>query len=299
MSTEAPEARWAAVVVNYEAGPLLLSCVRSLMADESAGAPEIVVIDNGSNDGSADALRREFAQIDVVGAEANLGYAAAANRGMASTTAPVVLVCNPDVELRSGTAAAMLARFDAEAALAAVGPEIRNVDGSTYPSARSEPAVVDALGHGVLGVIRPRNRFTRRYLQIDADPHLAREVDWLSGAAIFLRRSALDSIGGWDERFFMYMEDVDVCWRLRRGGWRIEYEPAGMATHVQGASTVQRPYRMIIEHHRSAYRFANKRWRGPRRAFLLPAAVLLTCRAAAALVVRAVGHRPGPRRVSG
>ena len=185
------------MVVNYEAGPLLMSCVRSLVADRSAGEAEVVVIDNGSNDGSADAVRREYPHVGVLSAGANLGYAAAANRGIASTTAPVVLVCNPDVELQPGTAAAVLARFDAEVDLAAVGPEIRNLDGTTYPSARSEPALVDALGHGLLGVIRPRNRFTRRYLQADADPRVAREVDWLSGAAIFLRRAhSTRSAGG-------------------------------------------------------------------------------------------------------
>jgi N-acetylglucosaminyl-diphospho-decaprenol L-rhamnosyltransferase len=293
------EPRWAAVVVNYEAGPLLLACVESLLADTSAGPPEVVVVDNGSRDGSIAALRRALPAVRVVEPGGNLGYAAAANRGTAATTAPVVAVCNPDLEVRPGTAAALLARFAAEPDLAAVGPALRNPDGSRYPSARMHPAPLDAAGHALVGRVRPRNRFTRRYRQLDVDWTRSRDVDWLSGAMLFLRRAAVDSVGGWDERYFMYLEDVDLCWRLGYMGWRIAYEPAGEATHVQGASTARRPYRMIVEHHRSAYRFAHRRWRGARRLLLLPAAVFLTGRALVEMAAQASRRRPEVPRVSG
>jgi N-acetylglucosaminyl-diphospho-decaprenol L-rhamnosyltransferase len=296
--TAAP--RWAAVVVNYEAGPLLLACVRSLLADTSAGAPEVVVVDNGSRDGSVDAVRRELPDdVVVVVPGANLGYAAAANRGTATTTAPVVVVCNPDLEVRAGSAAAVLGRFAAEPDLAAVGPALLNPDGSRYPSARAHASSRDALGHALLGRLWPRNPFTRRYRHLDADWTRSRDVDWASGAALYLRRAAVDSVGGWDERYFMYVEDVDLCWRLRRLGWRVAYEPAGEATHVQGASTAARPYRMIVEHHRSVYRFASRRWRGARRLLLVPLAVLLAVRATVDMAARTLRTRPETPRVSG
>src|SRR6185312_12378213 len=222
----------------------------------------------------------------------NLGYSAAANLGIAHTTAPVVAVGNPDLEVEVGTAAAMLARMRAEPDLAAIGPALRNPDGTQYPSARAHVSGLDAVGHAVLGRARPRNRFTRRYRQLDADWDQPRDVDWVSGALVFLRRSAVDSVGGWDERYFMYMEDVDLCWRLRRIGWRVAYEPGGSATHVQGASTASHPYRMIAEHHRSAYRFAARRWRGPRRLLLAPAAVFLTVRALFDMAARVLRTRP-------
>jgi N-acetylglucosaminyl-diphospho-decaprenol L-rhamnosyltransferase len=287
------------VVVNYEAGPLLVACVDSLLADAGAGPPEIVVVDNGSRDGSIAALRRAVPAVPVVEPGRNLGYAAAANRGTALTTAPVVVVCNPDLEVQRGTAAAVLARFSSEPDLAAVGPALHNPDGSQYPSARTHPALLDAAGHAVVGRVRPRNRFTRRYRQLDVDWTRSRDVDWLSGAMLFLRRAAVDSVGGWDEHYFMYMEDVDLCWRLRRMGWRVAYEPAGAAIHVQGASTAGRPYRMIVEHHRSAYRFAHRRWRGARRLLLVPAAVFLTGRALVELAAQAARTRPEVPRVSG
>lgn len=297
--------RWAAVVVNYESGPLLVQCVRSLLDDTSAGPPEVVVVDNGSSDGSVDGLRAAFPDVAVLTPGRNLGYAGAANRGIAATRAPVVAVCNCDARLHPGSAAAVLARFDAEPAVGAAGPAIFNEDGTRYPSARNEPSTGDALGHAVVGLVRSDNRFTRRYRELDADPTVARDVDWVSGAAIWLRRSALDAVGGWDERYFMYVEDVDLCARLRHAGWRIVYEPGGAVTHVHAASTDRHPYRMIAEHHRSLVRFASSRWHGPKRVLLVPAAGFLGVRAGVAMGVAAVrprdrrGRRAGARRRTG
>jgi N-acetylglucosaminyl-diphospho-decaprenol L-rhamnosyltransferase len=291
--------RWAAVVINYEAGSALARCVQSLLDDTSAGdTPQVVVVDNGSSDGSANAIE-ESPAVSVLRPGENLGYARAANLGIGATNAPVVAVCNPDLEVQTGTAAAILSRLDAEPDLAAAGPLIRNPDGTIYPSARSVPRLRDAVGHGLLGLVQPTNRFTRRYRQLDADPRRRRDVDWVSGAAIWLRRDALTAAGGWDERYFMYVEDVDLCWRLRQAGWRIGYEPGGTVTHVQGATTAKHPYRMIAEHHRSLFRFADKRWRGPRRLALPFAAAFLALRAGLAMAEHALRRRPRPPQVTG
>jgi N-acetylglucosaminyl-diphospho-decaprenol L-rhamnosyltransferase len=124
-------------------------------------------------------------------------------------------------------------------------------------------------------------------------------VDWVSGAAIWLRRDALDEVRGWDEGYFMYVEDVDLCWRLRGAGWRVAYEPSAEVVHIQGASTDRRPYRMIVEHHRSLLRFAAKRWTGIRRIALVPAALFLAVRATLAVGVQVVVPRRGRIRASG
>jgi N-acetylglucosaminyl-diphospho-decaprenol L-rhamnosyltransferase len=294
------DTRWAAVVINYEAGAALCDCVRSLLADTSVGSPpQVVVVDNGSSDGSTAVVARALPAVTVVDAGANLGYARAANLGIAATDAPIVAVCNPDLEVRDGAAGALLDRFDGEDDLGAVGPMIRNTDGTIYPSARSVPRLRDAVGHGLLGLIWPTNRFTRRYRQLDADPNRRRDVDWVSGAAVWIRRAALTTVGGWDERYFMYVEDVDLCWQLRQRGWRVGYEPGAVVTHVQGATTAKHPYRMIAEHHRSLYRFASKRWRGARRLALPLAAAFLALRAALAMAEHALRRRPKPPQVTG
>jgi len=293
--TDAP--RWAAVVVNFESGLLLRDCVASLLADDSAGPVELVVVDNGSQDDSVATLRGAFPGVAVVAAPGNVGYARAANLGIAATRAPVVAVCNPDLELAPGSAAAVLARLDAEPGTAAVGPRVVNPDGSVYPSARRLPGLAVAVGHGSLGLFWRDNPFTVRYHERDADPGRARPVDWVSGAAVWLRRCALDAVGGWDEEFFMYFEDVDLCRRLRAAGWGVAYEPAAQVVHVQGAVTRRHPYRMIREHHRSAYRYARKTLRGPRSPLRPVAAAYLSARAGVAMAAHAVGdarHRGGP-----
>ena len=111
----------------------------------------------------------------------------------------------------------------------------------------------------------------------------------MSGAAIWLRRSALDEVGGWDERFFMYVEDVELCYRLQAAGWRVAYEPGGTVEHRLGVSTARAPYRMIAAHHRSLLRFAAGRFTGPKRLLLPPAAGFLAVRALLAMA----HHRAG------
>ncbi len=292
---------WAAVVVAYDSGPLLLDCVRSLLGDDSGGAPpEVVVVDNfvSNQPGESVAqIEEEFPGVSVIRPGANLGYARAANLGIAATKAAIVAVINPDAILLPGSAAGVMDRFESEPTLGALGPKIREVNGDVYPSARSVPSNLDALGHALLGSIKPNNQATRRYRELDADPEVARSVDWVSGAAIWLRREALDQIGGWDEAYFMYVEDVDLCWRLRAAGWGVEYCPSAEVTHVQGVSTQRTPYRMIAAHHRSAFRFANKRWHGGKRVFLAPTLLLLAVRCGVAMLSERVRHNPRGVRV--
>jgi N-acetylglucosaminyl-diphospho-decaprenol L-rhamnosyltransferase len=280
---------WAAVVVNHDGGHHLESCVRSLLALGAGDArPEqVVVVDNASSDGSADALAAAFAEepaVRVVWTGDNLGYARGANRGIAATRAPVVAVLNPDTVVQPGAAAAVLRCFAGDERIGAVGPRILEVTGEVYPSARRVPSFTDAAGHGLLYFVWRTNPFTRRYRQTDADPDAVRDVDWVSGSALWLRRDALDDVGGWDERYFMYLEDVDLGWRLGQRGWRVVYDPEGAVVHVGGTSTSRRPYRMAIEHHRSMWRFARRRFTGARRVALPAVGALITARAGAALV---------------
>jgi N-acetylglucosaminyl-diphospho-decaprenol L-rhamnosyltransferase len=283
--------RWAAVVVEYESGPLLAECVDALRADDSAGPVEVVVVDNGSTGGSVATMLVRHPDVAVITPHANLGYARAANLGIAATRAPMVLVCNADTRIVPGSAGSVLDAFAADTDLAVVGPHIVNPDGTTYPSARTAPGAGVAVGHALLGRIAPRNRFTRAYRQTDADPDRARDVDWVSGAALWFRREALDRIGGWDERYFMFLEDVDVCRSIKGAGGGIRYEPGATVTHVVGASRKRAPVRSVVDHHKAAYRYLDKWWTGPRRMALPAAAAFLSLRAAGAAGAVAVTGR--------
>lgn len=265
----------AAVVVNHDAGEVLLACVASLRAE---GIDEIVVVDNASTDGSVEAVLAADPGVRVMRAGANLGYGAGANRGIRATSAELVLVSNPDVALHRGAVDTLAAALGTDPALAVVGPCILEADGTRYPSARRFPSLVDAAGHAVLAGLSPTNRFTGRYRMTDLEPGTTAEVDWVSGACFLARRSTLDELGGFDEDYFMYAEDADLCWRARRAGWGVAYVPGAVVTHLRGVSTARRPYRMLLAHHRSVYRFASRTASGRHRATLPAVAALLAVR---------------------
>jgi N-acetylglucosaminyl-diphospho-decaprenol L-rhamnosyltransferase len=274
----------AAVIVNYNVRDHLLACVRSLR-DE--GVDEIVVVDNDSRDGSGPALAAADANVRFLPAGANLGFGTAANRGVAATGASRLLILNPDAVVEPGCVKSLVAVLDGDDGLAVVGPRVDNPDGTRYPSARRFPDLGVAAGHAFLGLVRPGNRFTRRYRMLDRDPDRAGDVDWVSGTCMLVRRAAFDAVGGFDEAYFMYVEDVDLCWRLRRAGWRVGYEPAAGVVHTVGASSERAPYRMIAAHHRSLLRFAVRSTTGGRRLLLPLVAVGLSVRTVLAWVQRA------------
>jgi N-acetylglucosaminyl-diphospho-decaprenol L-rhamnosyltransferase len=264
--------RVAAVVVNFESGSALTECLRTLVSEDPA---EVLVVDNGSSDGSVAPVRRDFPAVDVVVPGRNLGYGAAANRGAAATTAELILVCNSDLSVHPGALAALVAVLDQQPDVAVVGPLIRTPAGDRYPSARRFPSLIDAGGHALLGLFVPNNRFTRNYQRTDMAPpdDTPQRVDWVSGSCFLVRRSAFEAVGGFDEAYFMYAEDADLCWRLAGSGWSTAYVPAAEVLHVQGVSTDHHPYRMIVEHHRSLVRFAWRTTVGWRR-LLLPLVAL-------------------------
>jgi N-acetylglucosaminyl-diphospho-decaprenol L-rhamnosyltransferase len=241
-----------AVVVNYNAGGHLVDCVRSL---RSAGVDEVVVVDNASVDASLATLAAADPDATVVHAGRNFGYGGGVNRGLAALNHEYVLVLNADVVVEAGAVPVLAAVLDAEPGVGIVGPRVTEVDGTPYPSARTFPNLADAVGHAFLGLRGTDNRFSRRYLRADRDADAAADVDWVSGSCFLARRTTLDAIGGFDEAYFMYLEDVDLCWRAGHAGWRVRYEPAAAVTHVGGVSTEQTPYRMLAAHHRSLFRF--------------------------------------------
>lgn len=276
----------AAVVVNFNAAAHLPACAASLRAN---GIDDVVVVDNASDDGSRQALAAADPAARWVQAGTNLGYGAAANLGAGHVRGADLVVCNPDTVAHPGAVPALAGRLAAEADLAVVGPRLENPDGSLYPSARAFPDIVDAVGHGLLGTVSPANRFTRRYRMLDWDHATARRVDWVSGAFFLVRRQAWDALAGFDAGYFMYMEDVDLCWRAARAGWAVGYEPAAVVTHDQGASSSLRPYRMLAAHHWSMWRFARTTTAGARRAALPAIGAALAARLAVVSAEHAVG----------
>jgi N-acetylglucosaminyl-diphospho-decaprenol L-rhamnosyltransferase len=300
--------RVAAVVVDYDAGDLLAACVSSLVVE---GVGAVVVVENGDPERARRLLDGAGPEVQLVAPGRNLGYGAGANRGIAlSGVSEYVLVCNPDLRVHPGAVGRLAAALDANPGWAIVGPRTLDATGRVYPSVRRFPSMADAAGHALLALVWPDNRFSRRYRgeglpgTVDrvavrgsgppADPSggegagAGGEVDWVSGSCFCARRDTLEELGGFDERYFMFAEDIDLCWRAHEAGWAVGVEPAAVVTHVQGASTKRHPYRMIASHHRSALRFAARRARGAERLALPLAAGVLGVRLVMALADEAL-----------
>lgn len=279
----------AGVVVSYNVRDLMLRCIAGLRAE---GIEQIVVVDNASTDDSVAAIREAFPDVDLVALDRNTGFAGGVNRAVARTTAPVVVVTTPDVELRPGCTKVLVEALEQSPDIGLVAPQVRTSDGQLYPSVRRFPSTVDAVGHAFLNFVWPGNPFSRRYRMLDWDHGTAADVDWAAGTHFVVRREAWDRVAGFDEGFFMFVEDVDLCWRLHEAGWRVRYEPAAEVVHEVSSSTDQVPYRMIAAHHRSIYRFNAKRARGARRLLLPPLAAGLAVRTVLAWAQRAWRQKP-------
>jgi N-acetylglucosaminyl-diphospho-decaprenol L-rhamnosyltransferase len=251
------------VVVNYNAGPYLARCLDSVAASSGGISIEVVVVDNGSRDGSPKTVE-DHPDIRLIENRANLGFAAGANVGIRATQAPYVLLLNPDAEIVSGTLASLVKVAEDRPGAGAVGPLVRNPDRTIQPSARRVPETLEALMHGFLGPVAPGNRWTRAYTMAGWDRTSEREVEWISGSAMLLSRRALHDVGVFDEGYFMYVEDVDLCTRLRRSGWSVLFSPELEVIHEVGVSARGQSRRMAREHSRSIYRyFSMHRAEGP------------------------------------
>jgi N-acetylglucosaminyl-diphospho-decaprenol L-rhamnosyltransferase len=276
----------AAVVVDYDAGELLSGCVTSLLSE---GVGRVVVVENGAPGGARAALGPAGDAVEMVVPGRNVGYGAGANRGIAATAdCEYVLVCNPDLRVHAGAVAELAAVLDAEPAWAVVGPRIVDPGGEVYPSVRRFPSMTDAAGHALLALFKPDNPFSRRYRPMDAGGDGLSEADWVSGACFLVRRSAMEELGGFDESYFMFAEDMDLCWRAHRAGWGVGVQPAAVVTHAEGVSRRRHPYRMLLAHHRSALHFAVRTTEGWRRLALPLAAVVLGSRLLAACATEAL-----------
>ena len=289
-------AQVTAVIVSYQVRRHLVRCLRSVL--RSSERPAIVVVDNASADGSAEMVEKEFPSVRLIRNQANLGFAAASNLGIKASDTPYVLSLNPDTEVTLSAIGILREFLDANRLVGAVGPRIIRPDGSLdFAARRSFPTPATAFARlSNLSRIFPTSSRFGRYNLTYRSPDETQEIDSGTGACLMLRRQALDQVGLFDEAFFMYGEDLDLCFRLKQGGWKIIYLPAAEVLHYKGQSSRQVSYRMIREFHRSMLIFFNKHYRSTTPwpvAQLVAAGVAGRC--ATLLAVNAVRRR---KRVS-
>jgi GT2 family glycosyltransferase len=243
------------VIVAFECRALLRDCLIALRENPADRPMRTVVVDNASTDGTAEMLAREFEDVDLIEQRANLGFARATNVGVRSGDADYVLALNPDTRVTRGALDRLVAVLDGRPDVAAVGPRLELPDGRVdHAAARSFPTPLGTLGH-FTGLAR-RSWARGRLAQYREVPDTAGPVDVLSGACMLLRRSALEAVGLFDERYWMYMEDIDLCYRLAKAGWKRWYEPDARVFHVKrGASGHLCSWRVTWSFHAGMWRF--------------------------------------------
>jgi GT2 family glycosyltransferase len=274
----------AVVVVSFNTRDDLLRCLASVTA---GGAPEVVVVDNASADGSAEAVARDFPAVGLIRNAANQGFAKASNLGWRRAAAPLVLFLNSDTEVPAGAIDTLAALLGRRPDVAILGPRTVDADGVVQVSTGPDlvPRAEWRQGRLVRGVKRRNPAAVARAEAIHSVEH---EPAWVSGACLMTRRSVLETLGGFDEGFFLYEEDVDLCVRARALG-RVLFTPRATVRHRLGASMAKAPALARLEYHKSHLRYYRKH-RGPVDVAVLR--LLLLGRAGAAALRQGTGAPP-------
>lgn len=249
MSHQTPDL--AIIIVNWNTRQLLLDCLASLPAATDGIHAETWVVDNGSGDGSVEAVRTQYPEVRIIANRENLGFATANNQAIRASVSRHVLLLNSDTIARPGSLTALVRFLDAHPEVGIVGPRLLNPDGSLQPSWALFPTIFTEL---------TGKKLRLRWRYPTADGTLAYSTDWVDGAALMIRRSILPQIGLMDERYFMYTEEVDWCYRARRAGWKVCYLPGSEVIHFGGQSSKRAVTQMKFELYRSKLRFFRKHY---------------------------------------
>ncbi len=220
----------AIAVVSWNTRALLDACLSSMRADARDARAEVWVVDNGSIDGSPEMVAERHRWAHLMRAEENLGFGRAVNRVAAQTDAPWIAAANADIALTPPALARLLDAGARDPRAGAIAPRLLLPDGTTQPSVQEFPSLRDS----VLSALRLRPGGARRW---DLDRPAG--VPWATGAFLLLRRTAFEQAGRFDERQWLYAEDLDLCWRLGRKGWSVRYEPSAHVRHEENAATAQ------------------------------------------------------------
>ncbi|MEN6520219.1 MAG: glycosyltransferase family 2 protein [Armatimonadota bacterium] len=248
-------------IVNWNTRDELGHCLESVLAQEGVRF-EIIVVDNASSDESAVMVAHNYPQVTLISNDRNVGFSKAHNQALKIAKGRYIMLVNPDTVLEERDTLLKIVTFaDENPDAGIIGPRIENPNGSIQFSARRFPT----LGAGLfrrtpLGKLFPNNRFVKSYIMADWKHDEVRDVDWVSGAALVIRQKTIDDIGLLDSGFFMYCEDVDWAYRVKKHGWRVCYYPMAKVKHRIGSASDQAPVRMIYQFHRSMFRFFMKHY---------------------------------------
>ena len=249
------------IIVSWNVAKDLSNCLKSIGENSPSFEFEIIVVDNASADGTVDVVRNEFPEVKIIANNENLGFAAGNNRGIADAKGEYVLLLNPDTIIHPKSLDRLIDFMKSNTDVGLCGPKLLNEDGSIQRSARRYPSFRGALHRHTafkfLGVFKGEYK---KWLMKDFGQDEQRDVEQLMGAALMIRKSVLDEVGGMDERFFMYYEEVDLCYRIKQAGWRVVFVPQACITHLGGRSSEQVPVEKQLMAMASLLKFFRKHY---------------------------------------
>jgi len=267
------------VILNWNTAALLEQSLDTLVGTQSAIEYEIVVVDNNSTDNSREMVADKFPSVRLIANPTNLGFGAGNNVAVPQTSGRWILFLNSDTTVLPDALTKLVQFADSSDDIGIVGAKLLNPDGSLQYSCRQYPNLGTGFFRNTpLGRLFPKNKFAADYLMKEYDHLSPRDVDWVSGAALCIRRRLVEQISAFDEDFFMYCEDVDLCWRANHApfpddktrNWRVAYCPDAIITHHIGKSSDLVPTRMTYEFHRSQYLFYKKHYAATMPFYLRP-----------------------------
>ncbi|MCI4658396.1 glycosyltransferase family 2 protein [Cryobacterium zhongshanensis] len=260
-SADTTSPRVAVVTVSYNSHDVLDEFFQTLTKATDETILRLLVDNKPRTDSATERIAGSFGA-RYLSMGSNRGYGAAVNFAARTLPASIdwILICNPDLTFEETSLDTLVRRGDAEPDAGAIGPAIHTESGEVYPSARAIPSLRTGIGHALLSEVWPANPWTAAYRHDSTTD--SGSVGWLSGACLLVRRSAFDRIGGFDEGFFMYFEDVDLGYRLGKAGFANIYEPRAVVVHSGAHSTSAHASRMLTAHHESAKRFLSKKYPG-------------------------------------
>jgi len=218
-----------------------------------------VVVDNASTDDSAAMVRREFPWVRLLSNQSNRGFTAANNQGISCSTGRYLLLLNPDTEVVGDALSTMLSYMESHPDIGLLGPQLRYNDGTLQSSRRRFPTLATAFVEStILQGLFAHSPILQRYYMLDTPDDATQDVDWVVGAAMLVRRQVVDQVGGMDEAFFMYSEELDWCRRIKEAGWRVIYFPQACIVHHEGKSSEQALALRHISFHSSKVRYFRK-----------------------------------------
>lgn len=248
------------IIVNYNTKELTLDCISSVFQSETDYKYEIILIDNASEDGTVHAVRQQFPEVIIIENDQNVGFSKANNQGIKRSAGRYVLLLNSDTVVEKETLQIMVQYMDDHPDVGTSGCKLVLPDGTLDDACKRGFPTPLASFYYAFGFSKrhPNNPKYNQYKLTHLDPDQVHEVDCLVGAFMIVRRDVIEQIGGLDEEFFMYGEDIDWCYRIKQAGWKIVYYPKTTVIHYKGASSRRKPFKIVYEFHRAMILFYRK-----------------------------------------